>query len=116
MKTTSVPIVDPQFDYLVRVEREDGAAAEAFVSGGTPVREATERRLAANLPTRFTLRLDLGNDAMSSPVDVSSVLLKVADLLSEWGGWPAETATPLGCSGALRDDNGNLVGKWHAYI
>lgn len=54
---------------------------------------------------RFTLTIELGNDAMQTKYDVAEALREIADRLdqqlTEWG--YAERMT-------LRDDNGNTVG------
>lgn len=52
--------------------------------------------------TAFTLRIDLGNDAMRQPWDVSDALLRqVVPALAR-----DET------QGSISDANGNVVGKW----
>lgn len=60
----------------------------------------------ANLKHRrdiFTLRIELGNDAMQDHLDVASALERVSHKL---------VATPE-TEGAITDLNGNTVGHWH---
>lgn len=51
---------------------------------------------------KFTLTIDLGNDAMCSTGDIAEALRNVADRLELY----AED------SGIIRDENGNKVGTW----
>lgn len=53
----------------------------------------------------FTLRIDLGNDAMQTPTDVANALRVLADRL-DGGVWGD------GTSESIRDENGNTVGDW----
>ena len=59
-------------------------------------------------PTYFTIKIELGNDAMQTPDHVATVLAKLANQVlgccDEW------TVT----AGKLRDVNGNTVGMWGA--
>lgn len=51
---------------------------------------------------RFKLEIELGNDAMQTPMDVAMALTSLADRL---------TASPP-TEGVIRDENGNPVGRW----
>ena len=62
---------------------------------------------------KFTLSIDLGNEAMSTPDDVRNALLKVADLLLKFDRTPdTEWSQYDGLSHSIRDTNGNRVGEW----
>lgn len=54
----------------------------------------------------FTLSIELGNDAMTDPLDVANALREVAGRI--------EGAFNLtrGDDGFVRDENGNTVGRW----
>jgi hypothetical protein len=56
---------------------------------------------------KFTLEIELGNDAMQTPEDVTDALEEVVKQIRDrhWDGW-----TPGGES--IRDINGNTVGRW----
>lgn len=49
----------------------------------------------------FTLRIDMGNDAMQTPYDVADALRGVILTLDNGGTY-----------GAVKDANGNTVGQW----
>lgn len=49
----------------------------------------------------FELKIELGNDAMSTPADIATALRRAAYAI-EYGG----------SSGVIHDDNGNSVGEW----
>jgi len=53
---------------------------------------------------KFELTINLGNDAMQTPEDVSRALRIAADSLSKYG-------TDLD-HGGIWDDNGNRAGEW----
>lgn len=56
---------------------------------------------------RFTLEIELGNDAMRTPADLAGALQDLAgDLENAPGTEPAPSA------GVIRDMNGNRVGHW----
>lgn len=55
---------------------------------------------------KFTLTIELGNNAMLDPQDVGNALLRVADTLRMYGF--SENIT----TSTIRDENGNTVGKW----
>ena len=58
---------------------------------------------------KFTLTIDLGNEAMQDQHDVAKALRGVADRLSKL------TSTcfgPYGLEGKIMDTNGNGVGGW----
>ena len=57
---------------------------------------------------KFELRILLENDAMQTADDVAAALRRVADYLSETGGFEHVAA------GSVRDLNGNTVGEWEA--
>jgi len=54
----------------------------------------------------FTLRIDLGDDAMQTTLDVADALEQVAARLRSHGGWSADESAPI------KDVNGNTVGSW----
>lgn len=63
---------------------------------------------------KFTLKIDLGNDAMCRPVDVSAALECVAESLSRHSFTVLWNETdPFDRKGGLRDANGNIVGEWN---
>jgi hypothetical protein len=52
-------------------------------------------------PTKFTLTITMGNDAMRSRADVIGALgAAVQNIRHDY-------------EGRIRDDNGNTVGEWH---
>lgn len=53
---------------------------------------------------RFKLEIKLGNAAMLDPNDVAAALTEVAESLRDRGFGYLE--------GAIRDENGNVVGSW----
>lgn len=55
---------------------------------------------------KFTLTIELGNDAMQDSNDVAAALHTVASYLRGSGSWDDIDA------GMVRDDNGNTVGSW----
>jgi len=55
---------------------------------------------------KFSLEIELGNDAMSTPDDVAYLLGVVAEQLD------AVDAFGPGDEGRTRDVNGNTVGRW----
>lgn len=55
----------------------------------------------------FKLEIELGNDGMRTPDDVSGVLRQVARDIEDFLEW-----TSTDGPGTLRDINGNKVGKW----
>jgi hypothetical protein len=60
---------------------------------------------------RFTLQLDLGNEAMQTAQDVADTLIDVAVELRETD--PGRPLNPTDVvSVAIRDENGNEVGAW----
>ena len=56
---------------------------------------------------RFTLTIELGNDAMRNGDDVAECLNRAADKL-----WDAAPTLAPGESGRMLDVNGNTVGSW----
>ena len=58
---------------------------------------------------KFTLEIELGNDAMQTPADVRETLMDIAALKGTLA-----HLTKFGCfdAGNIRDVNGNIVGKW----
>jgi hypothetical protein len=56
---------------------------------------------SAKAPEKFTLSIELGNEAMQTGEDVARALREVAKKLD--GGDD---------SGRIRDENGNTVGEW----
>lgn len=58
---------------------------------------------------RFTLTINLGNDAMQSTVHVVDALRRVATTMMLVVG-PESTLGPD--RGIIQDDNGNTVGEW----
>ena len=62
---------------------------------------------------KFTLTINLGNDAMKTGEDLAAALHAVADKLAALGGDPIEEdRDDFDGSGRIRDDNGNGVGAW----
>jgi len=59
----------------------------------------------------FTLKIDLGNDAMGTPRDVAFVLKKLAKKLDDMGEPFASVD-----GGKIMDANGNSVGQWDVEI
>ena len=57
---------------------------------------------------RFTLEIELGNDAMQTGQDVAGALRKEAQRLAEF----CKKDLRPGAEGLIRDVNGNTVGKW----
>jgi len=55
----------------------------------------------------FTLKIELGNDAMESLADVGAMVGRLADRLKRDHSEPG-----VGDGGKLIDINGNTVGKW----
>jgi hypothetical protein len=56
---------------------------------------------------RFTLEIELGNDAMTTGYNVAAALRRVSGQVAEL----VKKDLP-GAEGAIRDVNGNTVGKW----
>jgi hypothetical protein len=54
--------------------------------------------------SQFTLTIDLGNDAMSTPSDIADALRKLAGRIETIDGYLGD--------GVVRDVNGNTVGHW----
>lgn len=57
---------------------------------------------------KFTIEIDLGNDAMHTLGDIARALSRIAATLAEE---PEAEADP-GQRGRIRDVNGNRVGEW----
>lgn len=57
----------------------------------------------------FSATIHLGNDAMSTPLDVAEALRKIADRLD---GYAVGEVEGLGCFQTIHDANGNDVGRW----
>jgi len=55
---------------------------------------------------KFTLEIELGNDAMQTEADVADVLLRLRDKLKDMQGWEP------GDGGAIFDVNGNTIAGW----
>jgi hypothetical protein len=55
------------------------------------------------LHTRFTISLDLGNDAMQTPYNVADALNDLGDRLRTYPGLD---------NGYIRDENGNTIGSF----
>jgi hypothetical protein len=55
---------------------------------------------------KFTLEIELGNEAMQAPLDVDMAVEKSLDNFDDF------TPFNRGDSGILRDRNGNRVGGW----
>ena len=58
------------------------------------------------LPMTFTLKMELGNESMQSPLDVARLLEQVA------AGVASEEEFKRGDSGEIQDLNGKTVGEW----
>ena len=61
---------------------------------------------------QFKLKLDLGNDAMNTALDVAEALRKVAHQLNTELGPTEITAVQDGFGQSIADLNGNTVGHW----
>lgn len=59
---------------------------------------------------KFTLEIELGNDAMQTQGDVRGALAKVSRRLDYYG--TAESVLTVGQYDVICDENGNTVGKW----
>lgn len=57
---------------------------------------------------KFTLTIELGNEAMQTGADIATALREVADKMDSAYGHHAIEAD----NGRIRDLNGNTVGKW----
>jgi len=57
---------------------------------------------------KFTLEIDLGNDAMSTNNSIAEALNIVVSTLR----WAPGIEAKVGDTRPIRDENGNLVGKW----
>ncbi len=55
---------------------------------------------------KFTLEIELGNDAMQTGDDIRQILRNVAHIMR------ISDLPNVGDEGAFRDVNGNTVGKW----
>jgi hypothetical protein len=55
---------------------------------------------------KFTLEIELGNEAMQGSSDVARALRATADRIQGHGHFAGENSAPV------RDDNGNTVGSW----
>lgn len=55
-------------------------------------------------PTRFTVRIELGNEAMRTPADVAGALRKLASKLEQSDVYDH----------TIRDENGNTIGESEA--
>jgi hypothetical protein len=53
----------------------------------------------------FTLKIELGNEAMQTGTDVSEALQRLSSKLYDYGDLED-------CSGVIMDLNGNRVGSW----
>lgn len=61
---------------------------------------------------RFTLDIELGNEAMSTRGDVARVLVRLGELIDEVNGDEPFSPQHPGLDFAIRDTNGNTVGHW----
>lgn len=59
---------------------------------------------------KFTLEIELGNDAMQSLADVRGALSMVSEKLKKFDGLCADEC--IGESAYISDCNGNAVGSW----
>jgi hypothetical protein len=59
----------------------------------------------------FTLKIELGNDAMMFGPDVAQALTKVAERISALTE-PFEVLDPFDRHGQIMDENGKKVGSW----
>ena len=60
------------------------------------------------MQTRFTLTIDLGNDAMQTGDDIARALQAVAHTVSS----RYDGTTPPDDTAPIRDENGNTTGRW----
>jgi hypothetical protein len=56
---------------------------------------------------KFTLEIELGNDAMQTAEDVSRVLFDLSDAIVDYDLSDSDSGP-----GSVRDVNGNTVGHW----
>lgn len=56
-------------------------------------------------PPEFTMTIELGNAAMETPEDVADALRRAADVIEG-------ASVEVGEEAAIRDLNGNAVGRW----
>lgn len=62
---------------------------------------------------RFTLNIELGNDAMQTAGDIAQALLNLAERFVNYGGHSVPISDmPSPTSGALHDANGNRIGTF----
>jgi hypothetical protein len=61
----------------------------------------------------FTLKIELGNDAMQTYDDIAAALRKVAARLNSGGNTVIDEDADLAITGGrIKDVNGNTVGEW----
>ena len=78
------------------------------MAGGPGARENPGRKGTEQV--KFTLEIELGNDAMQTPFDVSIALAALGARFAARENWGAPTGQTD--AGTLRDRNGNTVGRW----
>jgi len=59
---------------------------------------------------KFTLEIDLGNDAMQTPGDIGRLLVKIGNRFRD-----DQDGPDVRDSGKLMDENGNSVGTWEVF-
>lgn len=91
---------------IVHVPHEDDSAPHVPLH---PIHHGTFEVKESPKVDRFALSIELGNDAMTSPEDVSRALRAIADELTT--GAPVHDVWNSG-AGRVRDVNGNTVGSW----
>jgi hypothetical protein len=80
-----------------------------------PYRGSHEEGIQGRWIMKFKIEIELGNDAMKTPVDVSDSLKQVAsDLIREWGLslFFNKKEKALSAKHPIFDQNGNRVGYW----
>jgi hypothetical protein len=61
----------------------------------------------------FTLRVQIGNAAMSTFDDLGRLLSNLGSLFNGYTYEDIESADVYDRSGSVKDDNGNRVGEWY---
>jgi hypothetical protein len=97
-------------EHGVSIDALDGWGGPVFTTDEGPDRAAVcddcgEVLREEPTPESFALRIDLGNEAMSTPEDVADALLILARKVRGMS-WSTDEA------GKIMDDAGNSVGEW----
>lgn len=89
------------------MSRPSGSSSDSdpCASGALYVNPTQKRRYQV---ATFTLKIELGNDAMQAPPDVAEALRRTARDVDVWAVWPDTDDNYTD----IRDENGNTVGSW----